>query len=63
MLEKLIQPLGSQTGAPSSVQNRGMEDGGYLLKCKKIFYIIIDISSVSAYNKSEEMEGGRRNEV
>lgn len=37
--------------------------GAQLLKCKKIFYIIIDISSVSAYNKSEEMEGGHRNEV
>ena len=29
-----------------------------MLKCKKIFYIVIDISSVSAYNKSEEMQGG-----
>ena len=34
-----------------------------MLKCKKIFYISVDISSVSAYNKSEEMEGGHRNEV
>ena len=34
-----------------------------MLKCKKIFYISIDISFVSAYNKCEEMEGGHRNEV
>ena len=40
-----------------------MEDGARLLKCKKIFYISIDISFVSAYNKCEEMEGGHRNEV
>ena len=37
--------------------------GAYLLKCKKIFYISIDISFVSTYNKCEEMEGGHRNEV
>ncbi len=34
-----------------------------MLKCKKIFYIPIDISFISAYNKCEEMEGGHRNEV
>lgn len=45
------------------MQNREMEDWACLLKCKKIFYIPIDISFVSAYNKCEEMEGGHRNEV
>ena len=40
-----------------------LKTGVCLLKCKKIFYIIIDISSVSEYNNSEEMEGGHRNEV
>lgn len=45
------------------MQNREMEDWGIVLKCKKIFYISIDISFVSAYNKSEEMEGGHHNEV
>ena len=40
-----------------------LKTGAYLLKCKKIFYISIDISFVSAYNKCEEMEGGHRNEV
>ena len=34
-----------------------------MLKCKKIFYIYIDDSSVSAYNKSEEIEGEHHNEV
>ena len=58
-----LQPLGSKTGAPSSVQNREMKEGVLQLKCKKIFYIYIDISFVSAYNKYEEMKGGHRNEV
>lgn len=40
-----------------------LKAGACVLKYKKIFYIIIDISSVSAYNKSEETEGGHRNEV
>ena len=35
----------------------------HLLKCKKIFYITVDISSFSAYNKSEKIEGGHHNEV
>lgn len=52
-----------QDRSTSSVQNREMEDGARLLKCKKIFYISIDISFDSAYNKCEEMEGGHRNEV
>lgn len=52
-----------QDRSTSSAQNREMEDGACLLKCKKIFYISIDISFVSAYNKCEEMEGGHRNEV
>lgn len=34
-----------------------------VLKCKIIFYISVDISFVSSYNKSEEMEGGHHNEV
>jgi hypothetical protein len=34
-----------------------------MLKCKKKFYISVDISFVSVYNKSEEIEGGHRNEV
>lgn len=34
-----------------------------MLKCKKIFYITIVNSFVSVYNKSEETEGGHRNEV
>ena len=37
--------------------------GVHLLKCKKIFYITVDISSFSAYNKSEKIEGGHHNEV
>jgi hypothetical protein len=34
-----------------------------MLKCKKIFYISVDIYFVTTYNKSEEIEGGHRNEV
>ena len=46
-----------------SLKNREIEDGAYLLKCKKIFYITVDVSSFSAYNKSEKIEGGHHNEV
>ena len=64
LLWKRGRPLGlSGTGAPSSVKNREVGDGGTVLKCKKIFYISIDASFVSAYNKSEEMQGGHHNEV
>lgn len=45
------------------VCSRKMEYGDMMLKCKNIFYISIDNSSFSVYNKYEEREGGHRNEV
>lgn len=45
------------------MKNREVGDGSTVLKCKKIFYISVDVSFVSAYNKSEEIEGGHHNEV
>jgi hypothetical protein len=34
-----------------------------MLKCKKVFYIHVDESSVLAYNNDKKIEGGHHNEV
>lgn len=59
----LYRPYATRPAPPLLCKIAKLKTGAYLLKCKKIFYISIDISFVSAYNKCEEMEGGHRNEV